>query len=59
MSARGEQTETTEDLFHENVFFYKFARAFWEDLCYWLFPKFNNFSELTKENVIFGIFIKY
>lgn len=22
MSARGEQTETTEDLFHENVFFF-------------------------------------
>lgn len=25
---------------------------------FWLFPKFDHFSELTKENVIWGIFMK-
>lgn len=42
----------------EYVFCYcKFASALWEDLHEWLFPNFDNFPVLTKENVIFGIFM--
>ena len=49
-----EHIETTEHLFYDCKFF----NAFWEDLYDWLFPKCVNFSNLTKENVLFGIFVK-
>lgn len=45
-----ELIETTEHLFYEH----NFAHAFWDDLHYWLFPKFVSFSNSTKENVLFG-----
>ncbi len=46
--------EKTEHLFYDC----KFACAFWEDLHYWLFPKFEDLHVLTKENVLFGLFLK-
>lgn len=44
----------------QNIFFYdcKFACAFWEDLHYWLFPKFEDLPLLTKKNVLFCLFLK-
>ncbi len=46
--------ENTEHLFYDC----KFACAFWEDLHYWLFPKFEDLHVLTKENVLCGLFLK-
>lgn len=43
-----------------NIFFYycTFACAFWEDFHYWFFPKFEDLPVLTKENLLFGLFLK-
>lgn len=49
-----DQIETTEHLFYEC----KFAYTFWEDLHYWLFPKFEDLPVFTKENIIFGMLMK-
>lgn len=50
----GDQIDTTEHLFCDC----KFACAFWEDLHYRLFSKFDDLHALTKENVLFGLFLK-
>lgn len=49
-----DEIETTEHLFYDC----KFINVFWEDLHDWLFPKFVNFSNLTKENILYGIPVK-
>ncbi len=40
-----ENTETTGHLFYDC----KFTNSFCDNLCYWLFPKFEEFSELKKK----------
>lgn len=44
----------------QNIFFYdfKFARAFWADLHYWLFPKFEDLHVSTNIFFLFSLFLK-